>query len=118
MAEYIEFLRLCESPEADNPQFIAWVTMLPSILEQISIEFAPNLLQFKYLADYALAGDTLYVISGVFKNSVVIHEYLHLALKPIRGTLLNIVQSHPLSWYVNMEKCWNWDIYVEIVLKI
>lgn len=148
IAEYIEFLRLCESPEADNPQFIAWVTMLPSILEQIenydtfdnvyhyyceaieqrfadvpkqmtdiekivmskpfstqtSIEFAPNLLQFKYLADYALAGDTLYVISGVFKNSAVIHEYLHLALKPIRGTLLNIVQSHPLSWYVNMEK--------------
>ena len=147
IAEYIEFLRICESPEANNPQFIAWISKLPNILAQIenydtfdnvyhyycealeqrfvdvpkqmtdiekivkskpfctqtSVVFAPNLLQSKYLADYAFAGDTLYVISGVFRNSAVIHEYLHLALKPIRGTLLNIVQSHSLNRYVNMK---------------
>jgi len=146
--KYVEFLRLCESPEADNPQFVQWVSQLPHVLARIencgafediylyyrdslverfrdvpkqmadieeiltekpfcvrpSVVFAPNLLQSKFLADYALVEDTLYVISGIFRNSAVIHEYLHLALKPVRGMLFDIVQRHEIERYVDV-KC-------------
>lgn len=71
---------------------------------QTSVVFAPNLLQAKFLADYTLVEDTLYVISGIFRNSTVIHEYLHLALKPIREMLFDIVQRHELDKYVDV-KC-------------
>lgn len=71
---------------------------------QTVVVFAPNLLQSKFLADYALVEDTLYVISGIFRNSAVIHEYLHLALKPIRGMLFDIVQRHEIERYVDV-KC-------------
>ena len=148
LEEYRGFLHLCESPEADNPVFIKWVSQLPDILTQIenyegfidqyvnycealekrfadvsghmediektmkrkpfctkaSVDFAPNLLQSKYLADYALVDDTLYVISGIFRRSAVIHEYLHLALKPMRGLLIDIVQKYGIEKYVDV-KC-------------
>lgn len=71
---------------------------------QTSVVFAPNLLQAKFLADYALVGDTLYVISGNFKSSSVIHEYLHIALKPIRRTLLDIIQKHELNRFVDVKR--------------
>lgn len=144
--KYIEFLQLCESPEANNPKFIKWISELPDILRQIeghrafddiyqyyrkclekrfihvskqmveiekilkakpfitqtSVIFAPNLLQAKFLADYALVEDTLYIISGVFWSCAVIHEYLHIALKPVRGMLLDIVQDREIDKYVDV----------------
>jgi len=148
MDKYIEFLQMCESQEANNPEFIKWISKLPSVLEQIensrtfdgiyqfycngvekrfsdiqkqieeietvlkskpfrtdiSVVFAPNLLQAKFLADYALVEDTLYIISGNFWSCAIIHEYLHIALKPIRSMLFDIIHNDGIDKYVDV-KC-------------
>ena len=146
--EYIDFLKTCKSPEANNPMFINWVSKLPPILQAIenhrefkeiyqnyrkclltrfvhvseqiagiektlksnpfntpvSLIFAPNLLQSKFLADYVLIDKLLYVISSTFQSSSVIHEYLHLALKSAHQLLIDIVMKYGLDRYVDVNK--------------
>lgn len=52
-----------------------------NLLTDIEIIFAPNLLQSKYLADYVLNDDKLYIIAADFHKETVIHEYLHIITK-------------------------------------
>ena len=49
-----------------------------NLLTDIEIIFAPNLLQSKYLADYVLINNKLYIIAADFSKKTVIHEYLHI----------------------------------------
>ncbi len=70
----------------------------------VSLIFAPNLLQSKFLADYVLIDNSLYVISSTFQSSTIIHEYLHLALKPARPLLIDIVLKYGLDRYVDVNK--------------
>ena len=70
----------------------------------VSLIFAPNLLQSKFLADYALIDNSLYVISSTFQSSTVIHEYLHLALKSTHQLFIDIVRKYGLDRYVDVNK--------------
>ena len=66
------------------------------------IAFAPNLLQSKYLADYAVVDGTLYVIAYTFAPEAIIHEYLHTLLKPHQSLLLNAVRRHGINKFINV----------------
>lgn len=74
-----------------------------SFASDTRIVFAPHLLQSKFLADFALVRQTLYVITGNFSISSAIHEYLHTALKPHRPQLAEILRRIPLSSFVDMD---------------
>ena len=143
-SELLSFLRFCDSPSIEDPDFIAWISQLPSVLNKIfshekfeaiwdmyrtelqnrykalplgisklqeqlnhlpfgkdiRILFAPNLLQAKYLADYALAGNTLYIISGNYIVTAVKHEYLHVVLHEYRPIILDILRHHSIDEFV------------------
>ncbi len=73
-----------------------------SIESEITVIFAPNLLQAKFLADYVLVDDKLYIISGTFRSSAIIHEYLHIALKPIRSILIDTILKVGIVRYVDV----------------
>lgn len=92
---------------ADVPKQIAKLQNQMNSLkfgQSLSIVFAPNLLQLKYLADFALTDDTLYVISGVFSPKAVIHEYLHVVLEPRRPLFTDIVRRYGIEAFVDVEK--------------
>lgn len=71
--------------------------------QKIALVFAPNLLQSKYLADYALVDNILYLISAEFSAVTAIHEYLHIALKLERDKLAYLVSNYGAEHFVDME---------------
>lgn len=72
------------------------------LLIDIEIIFAPNLLQSKYLADYVLLDNKLYIISSEFSKETVIHEYLHIAAKSKHKEFEKLLQEKDINNFVNI----------------
>lgn len=74
------------------------------LLTDIEIIFAPNLLQSKYLADYVLLDNKLYIISSEFSKETVIHEYLHIVAKSKRKEFEKLLQEKDINNFVNINE--------------
>ncbi len=66
--------------------------------------FVPNLLQAPSLADFAVSGGTLYVVSGCFSPSVMVHEAMHLILHGSRPAILKALRQFGLAQFADWEK--------------
>lgn len=70
-----------------------------NLLTDIEIIFAPNLLQSKYLADYILVDNKLYIIAADFSKETVIHEYLHIVAKSKHKEFQKLLQENHHIFY-------------------
>lgn len=68
-----------------------------NLLTDVEIIFAPNLLQSKYLADYTLVDNKLYIIAADFSEETVIHEYLHIIAKSKLKEFERLLQKRILT---------------------
>lgn len=75
-----------------------------NLLTDIEIIFAPNLLQSKYLADYILVDNNLYIIAADFSEETVIHEYLHIVAKSKRKEFEKLLQEKDINNFVNINE--------------
>lgn len=73
-----------------------------NLLTNIEIIFAPNLLQSKYLADYALIDNKLYIIAAEFSERIIIHEYLHIIAKAKQKECEMLLQEKDIGDFVNI----------------
>lgn len=85
----------------------AELIVLQSRLERlgpaIQLLFAPNLLQSKYLADYALVDGKLYLISTEFSRVAAVHEYLHVAMGDKAEWLTRLIARYGAAYFVNLD---------------
>lgn len=75
-----------------------------NLLTDIEIIFTPNLLQSKYLADYVLLDNKLYIISSEFSKETVIHEYLHIVAKSKQKGFEKLLQEKDINNFVNINE--------------
>lgn len=75
-----------------------------NLLTDIEIIFAPNLLQSKYLADYILVDNKLYIIAADFSKETVIHEYLHIVAKSKHKEFQKLLQEKDIHDFVNVNE--------------
>lgn len=75
-----------------------------NLLTDVEIIFAPNLLQSKYLADYVLADNKLYVIAADFSEKTVIHEYLHIVSKTKQKEFEKLLQKNNIDDLLNVDE--------------
>lgn len=75
-----------------------------NLLTDVEIIFAPNLLQSKYLADYVLVDNKLYVIAAVFSEKAVIHEYLHIVSKTKQMKFEKLLQENDIDDLLNVDE--------------
>lgn len=73
-----------------------------NLLADIKMIFAPNLLQSKYLADYALIDNKLYIIAADFREKTIIHEYLHIITKVKQKEIEILLQEKDIKDFVNI----------------
>lgn len=78
-----------------------------NLLINIEIIFAPNLLQSKYLADYVLVNNKLYIIAADFSEKTVIHEYLHIIAKSKHKEFERLLQEKNINNLVNVTEMQN-----------
>lgn len=69
----------------------------------VQILFAPNLLQSKYLADYALVDGKLYLIAAAFSRAAAVHEYLHIAMDSKTELLTRLIDQYGPAYFVDMD---------------
>lgn len=74
------------------------------LLTDIEIIFAPNLLQSKYLADYVLIDNKLYIIAADFSEETVIHEYLHIIAKSKHKEFEKLLQEKDIDDLININE--------------
>lgn len=75
-----------------------------NLLTDIEIIFAPNLLQSKYLADYVLVNNKLYIIAADFSEKTVIHEYLHIIAKSKKKEFEKLAKENDINDFVNVKE--------------
>lgn len=75
-----------------------------NLLTDIEIIFAPNLLQSKYLADYVLVDNRLYIIAADFSEKTVIHEYLHIIAKSKQKEFEKLLQEKDINEFINVDE--------------
>lgn len=75
-----------------------------NLLTDIEIIFTPNLLQSKYLADYVLVDNKLYIIAADFSKRTVIHEYLHIVTKSKHKEFEKLLQEKDIHDFVNVNE--------------
>lgn len=75
-----------------------------NLLTDIEIIFTPNLLQSKYLADYVLIDNKLYIIAADFSEETVIHEYLHIIVKSKHKEFEKLSQENDIHDFVNINE--------------
>lgn len=75
-----------------------------NLLTDIEIIFTPNLLQSKYLADYVLIDNKLYIIATDFSEETIIHEYLHIIAKSKRKEFEKLLQEKDIDDFVNVNE--------------
>lgn len=75
-----------------------------NLLTDIEIIFAPNLLQSKYLADYVLVDNKLYIIAADFSEETVIHEYLHIIAKSKLKEFEKLLQEKDIDDLINVNE--------------
>lgn len=75
-----------------------------NLLMNIEIIFAPNLLQSKYLADYVLIDNKLYIISADFSEKTVIHEYLHIIAKSKHKEFEKLLLENDINNFINIRE--------------
>lgn len=74
------------------------------LLTDIEFIFAPNLLQSKYLADYVLVDNKLYIIATDFSEETIIHEYLHIVTKSKHKEFEKLLQEKDIHDFVNVNE--------------
>lgn len=75
-----------------------------NLLTDIEILFTPNLLQSKYLADYVLVDNKLYIIAADFREETIVHEYLHIIAKSKRKEFEKLLQKKDICNFVNINE--------------
>lgn len=75
-----------------------------NLLTDIKIIFAPNLLQSKYLADYILVDNKLYIIVANFSEETVIHEFLHIIAKSKQKEFEKLLQKKDIHDFINVNE--------------
>lgn len=74
------------------------------LMTDVQSIFVPNLLHSKYLADYVLANNKLYVIAADFSEKTVIHEYLHIVFKTKQKKFEKFLQENDIDDLLNVDE--------------
>lgn len=74
------------------------------LLTEIEILFTPNLLQSKYLADYVLLDNSLFIITADFSEKTAIHEYLHIIAKSKHKEFEKLLQERNINDLIDVSE--------------
>lgn len=75
-----------------------------NLLTDIEIIFSPNLLQSKYLADYVLIDNSLYIIASYFSEKTIVHEYLHIIAKSKHKEFEKLLKENDIKDLINVNE--------------
>lgn len=95
--------QVCKRFQRVSAELSALQGRLKRLGPAVQLLFAPNLLQSKYLADYALVREKLYLISTVFSRAAAVHEYLHVAMDGKAEWLTQLIARYGAAYFVNLD---------------